>query len=411
MPYPKLCDLTIEWGLIAILIFTPLAWGTVEVWSISVVHFITLIMFTSWLFRMNLEGRIGFTRTPLDYPILAFLALAVVSTIFSVYCHDSILELYRIINYILIYYLVVNNINTREKIRRTAFVIISVGSLLSIIGLIHYLVGLTDRSTHFLLSTYVNHNHIAGYLELAIPLSIGMLLMLKDKGKKMILAYCAIIMVVALVLTMSRGGWAAFLGSLLVIGVLLGKREFYHKRLLTALSFVLVIGFIIAIIGTNPLTKRFATFQDIADDPMGHDFRIRRCLATLEIIKDHPVIGTGIGTFVTAFPRYRLPGLDGLQVYTHNDYLQVVSEMGVLVLGIIIWLVFGTLRTGFKTFLRTRSTLKQGITLGATAGIVAIVIHSFVDFNLHIPANAILFTVLAAIIQAQRSIAHPVIKR
>lgn len=404
MNYHRLFDLTIEWGLLSILIFTPLAWGTVEVWSISVVHFITLIMFTSWLFRMDLEGKVSFTRTPLDYPILAFLALAVISTIFSIYRHDSILELYKIVNYILIYYLVVNKINTREKIKRTAVVIIGVGSLLSIIGLIHYLGGLTDRSTHFLLSTYVNHNHIAGYLELAIPLSIGMLFMLRDKGKKMIMAYCAIIMVVALVLTMSRGGWTGFVGSLLVIGILLAKRGLYSKKLCVGLSFVLIVGFTVTIIGLNPLIERLSTAEEIRKDPYTYGSRMRTWHGTLRMIKDHPFTGTGIGTFVTSFPGYRLSGMDGLHVYTHNDYLQVVSEMGVFALGIIIWLVFGTLRTGFKTFLRTRSTLKQGISLGATAGIVAIVIHSFVDFNLHIPANAILFTVVVALLMSSANL-------
>ena len=154
-----------------------------------------------------------------------------------------------------------------------------------------------------------------------------------------------------------------------------------------------------------------STSEEILNNPYTYGSRMRTWHGTLHLIKDHPFTGTGIGTFVTSFPRYRLSGVDGLHVYTHNDYLQVVSEMGIFVLAIIVWLLFGTLRTGFKTFLRTRSTLKQGITLGATAGIVAIVIHSFVDFNLHIPANAILFTVLAAIIQAQRSTAAPNIQK
>jgi len=395
MGFSRLCDLAIEWGLIAILIFSPVAYGMVEVWSISVVHFITLIMVTLWLLRMNLEGKFSFIRTPLDYPIFAFLTLAIISTIFSIYRHDSILELHKIINYIAIYYLVVNNINTRERIRRIALVIVGMGTLLSIMGLIQYLGG---RSLSSVSATYVNKSHFAGYLELVIPLSLGMLLIPADKGKKIILGYCSIIMVVALALTMSRGGWTGFVGSLLVMGILLSTKGFYPKRLWTPLSFVLIIGFILAIIGTNPLIKRFSTTKELTSGPLDYNSRIRAWQGTIQMIKDHPFLGTGIGTFVTAFPRYRPAGLSGLWISAHNDYLETISETGIFAIGIIIWLIFNILRAGFKTFFKTRSSFKQGITLGAMAGIVAILIHSFVDFNLHIPANAILFTVVVALL-------------
>jgi O-antigen ligase len=347
---------------------------------------------------MNLEGRLSFTRTRLDYPILCFLALAVISTLFSIYRHDSLLELYKIINYIAIYYLVVNHLNTRERVKRMALVVVGMGTLLSIIGLIHYLGG---RSLSSISSTYVNRNHFAGYLELVIPLSMGMLLMSADKGKKIILGYCAIIMVVALVLTLSRGGWAGLAASLLVMGILLKRRGLCPKRPWVPLSLILVTGLVLAVIGTSPLTNRFSATKQLIREPLDYNPRVRVWKGTLEMIKDHPFLGTGIGTFVTAFPRYRPAGLSGLWIYSHNDYLQTISEMGVFALGIIIWLIFSTLRAGFKTFFRSRSRFRQGISLGATGGIVAILIHSLVDFNLHIPANALLFVVLAAIIQAQ----------
>ena len=184
MGFLKLCDLIIESGLIAILIFSPIAYGAVEVWSISVIHFITLIMFTFWLLKINFEGKFRFAQTPLDYPILAFFILTIISTIFSIYRHDSILELYKIINYIILYYLVVNHINTRNRIKRICLVIIGMGTFLSILCLIKYLEGLTGHGWHAISATYVNKNHFAGYLELVIPLSMGILLIIADKGKK-----------------------------------------------------------------------------------------------------------------------------------------------------------------------------------------------------------------------------------
>ena len=83
----------------------------------------------------------------------------------------------------------------------------------------------------------------------------------------------------------------------------------------------------------------------------------------------------------------------------HNDYLHFISETGLLLIPIIIWLTFALYKRGFEK-MKNPSRLVRGTTLGAMTGITAILIHSIADFNLHIPANAILFTVLAAIVAA-----------
>jgi hypothetical protein len=120
---------TIETGLIAILIFTPLAKGATELWSISIVYFITLIMLVAWLFKMRSIGGFKIKKTSLDYPILALLVIAAASTIFSIDRTASISAWPKIITYVLLFYLVVNNINTREKIRRVAITIICVAAI------------------------------------------------------------------------------------------------------------------------------------------------------------------------------------------------------------------------------------------------------------------------------------------
>ena len=81
----------------------------------------------------------------------------------------------------------------------------------------------------------------------------------------------------------------------------------------------------------------------------------------------------------------------------HNDYLHFISEAGLPLIAIIVWMMIALYRKGFKK-LKNLSRLVRGITLGAMAGITAILVHSISDFNLHIPANALLFTVLAALV-------------
>ena len=117
----------------------------------------------------------------------------------------------------------------------------------------------------------------------------------------------------------------------------------------------------------------------------------------VKIIKDHPLLGTGPGTFAAVFTQYQPPGLFSRYFAGHNDYLHFTSETGLALVPAMVWMIIALFVKGFKK-LNNPSRLVRGVTIGAMSGITAILIHSIFDFNLHIPANAILFTVLAAIV-------------
>jgi O-antigen ligase len=119
----------------------------------------------------------------------------------------------------------------------------------------------------------------------------------------------------------------------------------------------------------------------------------------VRMIENHPVLGTGPGTFAFAYTKFQPPGLSKHYTMAHNDYLHFVSEVGLPLIAIIIWMILSLYRKGFRK-LKNPSRLVRGITLGAMSGITAILVHSVGDFNLHIPCNVILFVVLSAIIAA-----------
>ncbi len=397
----RICNAIIEWGLVAIVIFTPLARGTVEVWSCSLVYFITLIMLVAWVLKTGSESRLTFTGTPLNYPIFAFLGICVISTVFSIYRWESIRELYKIITYIAIYFILVNNFKTREKVKRIATIFIAMGIVISILGFVQYLAGTKNtflEGGKSLSIIYVNKNHLAGYLEMAIPLSLGMMLTRIDRGKKIILGYGVVLMIVALVMTLSRGGWIGFSVSLALALFLLAKKGYYSKTFISFSIFGLIIVSILAVIGATSIINRISQTEEAVNKPISYNFRVKLWLGSLEIIKENPFLGTGLGTFGSAFPKYRPRNTDQLNIWTHNDYLQAISEMGIFILPIILWIIFVTLKSGFMTFLKTRSKFKEGVAFGATCGISAILIHSLVDFNLHIMANALFFTILTGML-------------
>lgn len=117
----------------------------------------------------------------------------------------------------------------------------------------------------------------------------------------------------------------------------------------------------------------------------------------VEMIKDYPLLGAGPGTFAIVYTQYQPGGFDYRTFMGHNDYLHFVSETGLLLIPVMAWMIVALFIKGFKK-LNNPSRLVRGITLGAMSGITAILVHSIFDFNLHIPANAILFTILAALV-------------
>jgi len=204
-----------------------------------------------------------------------------------------------------------------------------------------------------------------------------------------------VIMVVALVMTRSRMGNSAFFTSLLVAGAvgLALSRHAPRGTVLLIASLVVVDIFIVgAWFGVDKTMQRIeqTTAGDVRE-------RVDPAIYAVKIVDDYPWFGTGGGTFYNAYPQYR--GADILPYYdhVHNDYMQLATETGLpgfALLGAIVLLSF------FAAVLaqsRRRDPLARGVAFGVVMGITALAIHSTVDFNLQIPANAFIFTVLLAL--------------
>ncbi len=151
-------------------------------------------------------------------------------------------------------------------------------------------------------------------------------------------------------------------------------------------------------ITSTPVVERISTLWQLAGIP---NLKARMTVwgGILEMIKDHPLLGAGPGTFATIYTQYQPQGLLSHYFYGHNDYLHFISEVGLPLIVVMLWTIISLFVQGFKK-LNNPSRLVRGIILGAMSGITAILVHSISDFNLHIPANAILFTVLAALVVA-----------
>lgn len=261
--------------------------------------------------------------------------------------------------------------------------------------------------------TYANRNHFAGYLEMSLAIGIGLLISnLTERrsrnwrefvkglielvfSSKMRLRLALCVLVIALVTTHSRMGNTAFFSSLLIAGAagLLLSRHATRGTVVLLASLIVIDLFIVGSwFGVEKLAQRIeqTTVQNVEE-------REQPASYALDLVRDFPLTGAGPGSFYAVFPRYRAATIANFYDHAHNDYLQFASESGLPGLGILGLLVASALSVALIAQYRRRDPLMRGMSFASFMGMTAILIHSSVDFNLQIPANAALFMVLMAL--------------
>jgi O-antigen ligase len=256
---------------------------------------------------------------------------------------------------------------------------------------------------------FINRHHFAGYMELALALPLGLVFTgAIEKEKRFIYVFVAGLMAVALVMTNSRGGIISLVAELLFLVATMGLRRHHHKKrheerpprirsaaMKAGLALALIValfGGVVLLGGEDALTRVVGTVN--TDDPTTG--RAHFWSVTVDIIKTHPWIGTGLGAFGVVYTGYdSRNGMYRLE-QAHNDYLQVLSDGGIIGAVIGLFFVVNLFRMGFSRR-DSRDEFRRGVATGAMAGCFAVLVHSFFDFTLHTPSNALLFLVLAAL--------------
>jgi O-antigen ligase len=212
----------------------------------------------------------------------------------------------------------------------------------------------------------------------------------------------------ALILTNSRGGIISLIAEVFFLVVIAGLGNKQHGNepeekqrrarsgiLRAVLALALIIGILGATVffgGEQALSRFVGTVN--ADDPTTG--RAHFWSVTLDIIHAHPFTGTGLGAFGVIYTRYdSRNGLYRLE-QAHNDYLQVLSDAGIVGAALGLFFIIALFRMGFARR-ETGDEFRRGVATGALAGCFAVLIHSFFDFTLHTTSNALLFLVLAAL--------------
>jgi O-antigen ligase len=208
-------------------------------------------------------------------------------------------------------------------------------------------------------------------------------------------AFIVILLLVAGIFSRSRTGIFSILVSLILMA-LLGQLGGGRRIWMVITLFVIAGAMSYAIwIGLDPVFSRFETITSTSlEGPAG---RLAIWKQASGILRNYPALGTGLGTFGIAFRRYQTTSLDFFVDHAHNDYLEVAADTGILGAALLFIPIMGLLVKMIMSYGEARSAYRRSVLLACIGGTAALLIHSATDFNLQIPANALLFAVVLGI--------------
>lgn len=395
-------------GIFAIIAFAVLSHGAVEPWALGILEAAAGILLVFWAVLFLFSKKETQVVLPsLLFPLVAFAVLAAAQLIFRLTASPftTRIELQLLLAVLIVFFLAAQAFRTLADWRKFAWFVMIFAFLVAGLGILQHLTFNGKlywfREMHYggiPFGPYVNRNHFAGFAELVLPMSFVPLLLGKVRRERLaIVAMLAIIPLSALLLSASRGGIISFGAELafLVLVLLLQRTAGRH---LVAGGVVLLLAFLtVSWLGVTQILSRFSSLQTLE---VSQDKRASMRHGTWNIFLDHPLLGTGLGTLQQVYPPYETL-YDGKVVnHTHNDYLEALANTGLLGGLCCAWFL-ATLFIGALRFLKSGShSFANILRLCGWTACWGLLVHSLVDFNLHIPANLLFFLLMALLATA-----------
>ena len=407
------------YGVFGLLLFGPLAFGAVEPWSIFLMEAGSAALFLLWVGKQVLEGEMKIRWNPVFLPMAVFGLLIVSQLVFrrSAYPHDTASLALLYVSYAMLCFLAGQALLRGSQARTLAVVFSLYGAVsrqffADLWCLFERQVVLVRAAPHggWIYGPYVNHNHYAGLMEMLVPIPLVLsLAKLASSRTRAAAAAVAAVMVGTIFLSGSRGGMLAIFAELLLLAVLLIKQK---RGLRTAIGIGVFLGIVVGLlvwVGGGELSKRIATIGP-AHSEISSDARHYINRDGLRMFLKKPVLGWGLGAFPVVYPQFRTFYTNFFVNQAHNDYLQLLVEMGLLGFATMVWFLVTVYRRAIKKIGNWTDEISGAVALACVLGLSGILVHSAVDFNLQIPANAALFYVLCTI-AASEPFVQPARKR
>jgi O-antigen ligase len=391
-------------GICALIAFGVLAHGGVEDWSRAVFETGIGLLFFAWAVWFYLHSEETILISPLLPPMVGFLLVVLAQLLFSTSASifNTHQEFTLLLADVIMVFLAVQAFRTLEDWRGFVWFVMIFGFLVSVFGILQHLTFNGKlywfREMHYggiPFGPYVNRNHFAGFAELFIPMALVPLMLGKVRRERwLIVGLFAVVSIGSLFLSASRGGIVSLAVEVVVVVVWMSLRRTGPKQMLAGAAVLVAALVMVSWLGVKQIAQRFSSMKAM-EVSSGKRASMRR--DTWRIFVDHPWMGTGLGTLQMVFPPYETLYDGRIVNHAHNDYLEALAETGIagglccaLFVGLLLFHSSQQLSGGKASF---------GAVLNLS-GLVAcsgVLVHSLVDFNLHMPANAQLFFLMATL--------------
>ena len=408
------CERAILALVLAILVFGPLAFGAVPAPAFLVIQALTLGVMLLWGARCWLQRRPQLLWPPICWAVVAFVGYAIGRYLTADIEYVARQELIRVLVYAFLFFAILNNLHRQEAVQAISCILVFLAMAISFYAVYQFL---TNSNRVWLVSnvyphrgtgTYICPNNLGGFLEMLLPLGLAYTLTSRLKPVvKVFLGYASLAILAGVVVTFSRGSWVSVaLSLLLFFGVLVFHRA---HRLPSFVLLVVIVGAGIFFVSRSFSLQSRLKQVSVPSSAEG-DTRVALWQSAIRVWQEDIWFGVGPAHYDYRFRQYRPDAIQQRPVWAHNDFLNTLADWGLagtaLVAAAWVMLGLGVLKTW--PFVRSsvadlggkKSSNKFAFVLGASAGLVAILVHSVCDFNMHIPANAILAVALMALLSS-----------
>ena len=341
-----------------------------------------------------------------DKGIAAFILVAFVSLFFTVYFHATLTEFYKLLIYAFVFYAAVNFANRETDLNFVLNAVVLIGLTLSILGFVAFIGSkfhIQNGAVAFLIDKgFVQGSRISSSLQyantfaafLVLPFFISFSYMIRSEKMylKTLYGIFSLIFIATLMFTESRGGLLTLLVSWIIFLLMLKGRE--KKEGLIYTGIVLAVVLVIAAIGKslflpmlNRLVKRFDTLITFLKGQKSLSLSSRESMIkdSFKILKAHPVLGTGNGTYQYVYAKYR--SVYFFSRFPHSIFFQVLDELGIAGGAAFIYMLYSIIKRGVNSISRKNNALYVGL----FAGLMGILFHAFIDFDWSLMFMPLLF--------------------
>lgn len=434
-----------------LLLFGPLAFGTVETWSGAVLNItaaLSFLLLTAFLALRKQEG----LRIPGILPLLLLPGYMLLQMIplpaqlvellspatydlyrplleldpnhhfipLTVNRKNTLLMFFAFSSCCLVYLLTLYHCSKPEFLKRTVAIVVLLAILIAVEAIIQKLTSPdliywfrpTPNSSP--VGPWVYSNHFAGFMEMVFPLAIALflfyrpqvfshrtmrekfiyLLTMPGANRYLLLGTGAMLMAVSILLSISRGGIIT-LSIAFFFFTLFSARTTADPRTRWAVVLALLVILMITWLGWEPILDKFGNLW--GETGLNTSGRLPVFFDSVALFTSFPLFGTGFGTFIDAYPSVRtVPGLAVFD-HAHNDYIELLSTGGLIGFLLFLWFVAAVLSHSITTLMQRRERYSILLTSGALTGILALLFHSLADFQLYNRANALYFFFLCGL--------------